>query len=180
MQEMRVQSLGQDNPSEEGMVTYSNILAWRSSMAEQPGELQSIGSQRVRHDWSDWALTYTQYEQQGWMQGYCNLTASECFSWCLSPREISDNLWHKCSLTSTCGTWLYLILYFTVPSRYVFENITIFLKIVEIICSSYLLTNSFHCWGEPMAYNLSIDESILQMQKRTCPRPNLSITFPWP
>ena len=36
-----------------GMATHSNILAWRIPWTEEPGGLQSIGSQRVRHDWSD-------------------------------------------------------------------------------------------------------------------------------
>ena len=43
--EMGVQSLGQEDPLEEGMATHSSILVWRI-----PGGLQSIGSQRVRHD----------------------------------------------------------------------------------------------------------------------------------
>ena len=47
---MQVQSLGQEDSLEEGMATHSNILAWRISWTEEPGELQSIGPQRVRHD----------------------------------------------------------------------------------------------------------------------------------
>ena len=50
MQETWVQSLGQEDPLEEGMATNSNILAWRIPWTEEPGRLQSIGSQRVRHD----------------------------------------------------------------------------------------------------------------------------------
>ena len=45
-----VQSLGQEDPLEEGMATHSSILAWRIPWTEEPGGLQSIGSQRVRHD----------------------------------------------------------------------------------------------------------------------------------
>ena len=45
-----VQSLGQEDPLEEGMATYSNILAWRIPWTEDPGGLQSVGSQKVRHD----------------------------------------------------------------------------------------------------------------------------------
>ena len=45
MQETRVQSLGQQDPLEEGMVTHSSILAWRISRIEEPGGLQSMGSQ---------------------------------------------------------------------------------------------------------------------------------------
>ena len=51
MQEMQVQSLGWEDPLEEGMATHSSILAWRIPWTEEPGGLQSIGSQRVRHNW---------------------------------------------------------------------------------------------------------------------------------
>ena len=47
---MRVQSLGQEDPLEKGMATNSSILAWRILWTEEPGGLQSKGSQRVRHD----------------------------------------------------------------------------------------------------------------------------------
>ena len=50
MQETQVRSLDQDNPLEEGMATHSSILAWRIPWTEEPGGLQSMGSQRVRHD----------------------------------------------------------------------------------------------------------------------------------
>ena len=50
MQEMQVQSLGQENHLEKGMATHSSILAWRISWTEEPGGLQSMGSQRVGHD----------------------------------------------------------------------------------------------------------------------------------
>ena len=50
IQEMQVQSLGLKNPLEEEMATHSNILAWTIPWTEEPGGLQSIESQRVRHD----------------------------------------------------------------------------------------------------------------------------------
>ena len=50
MRETQVQSLGQEDPLEEGMATYSSVLAWRIPWTEEPGGLQSMGSQRVRHD----------------------------------------------------------------------------------------------------------------------------------
>ena len=46
---MRVQSLSQEEPLEEGMAPHSSTLAWRIPWAEEPGGLQSTGSQRVRH-----------------------------------------------------------------------------------------------------------------------------------
>jgi len=45
-----VQSLGWEDPLEEGMATHSSILARRVPRIEEPGGLQSMGSQRVRHD----------------------------------------------------------------------------------------------------------------------------------
>ena len=50
MQETQVPSLVQEDPLEKGMATHSNILAWRIPWIEEPGRLQSKGSQRVRHD----------------------------------------------------------------------------------------------------------------------------------
>ena len=49
-QEMWVPSLGQEDPLEEEMASYSSILAWEIPGTEEPGGLQSMGSQRVRHD----------------------------------------------------------------------------------------------------------------------------------
>ena len=47
-QETQVQSLGQEDPLEKGF--HMSILAWRIPWTEEPGELQSMGSQRVGHD----------------------------------------------------------------------------------------------------------------------------------
>ena len=50
MQETQVQSLGQEDPLEEGMATHSSVLVWRIPGTEEPGGLPSMGSHRVRHD----------------------------------------------------------------------------------------------------------------------------------
>ena len=50
MRGTQVQSLGQEDPLAKGMSTHSSILAWRIPWTEEPGRLQSMGSQRVRHD----------------------------------------------------------------------------------------------------------------------------------
>ena len=50
VQETQVQSLGQEEPLEKEMATHSSTLAWEFPWTEEPGELQSMGSQRVRHD----------------------------------------------------------------------------------------------------------------------------------
>ena len=49
VQEIQVQSLAREDPLEKGMATHSSILAWRFPWTEEPGGLQSMGSQRVRH-----------------------------------------------------------------------------------------------------------------------------------
>ena len=49
---------GQEDPLEEGMATHSNTPAWRIPWTEEPGGLQSIGSQGIRQDWSDWACIH--------------------------------------------------------------------------------------------------------------------------
>ena len=50
MQETQVQSLGWEDTLEKGMAIHSSILAWRIPWTEEPGGLQSVGSQKVRHD----------------------------------------------------------------------------------------------------------------------------------
>ena len=50
MQETWVQSLGWENPLEKEMATHSSTLAWKITWTEEPGRLQSMGSQRVGHD----------------------------------------------------------------------------------------------------------------------------------
>ena len=48
--ETQVQSLGLEDPLEKDMATHSNILAWKIPQMEEPGRLQSMGLQTVRHD----------------------------------------------------------------------------------------------------------------------------------
>ena len=50
MQETQVQSLDQEDPLEKEISTHSSILVWRIPWTEEPVELQSMGSQRVRHN----------------------------------------------------------------------------------------------------------------------------------
>ena len=59
MQEMWVRSLRQEDPLEKEMATHSGILAWEILWREKPGGLQSMGSQRVRHN-----LATKQQQQQ--------------------------------------------------------------------------------------------------------------------
>ena len=50
MRETWIRSLGQEDPLEKDMATHSSTLAWRIPWTEEPGRLQSMGSQRVGHD----------------------------------------------------------------------------------------------------------------------------------
>ena len=52
MRETLVRSLGQENPLEKEMAILSSTFAWKTSWTEEPGRLQSMGLQRVRHDWA--------------------------------------------------------------------------------------------------------------------------------
>ena len=52
MRETRLWSLGQEDPLEKEMATHSSTLAWKIPWREEPGRLQSMGSQRVGHDWA--------------------------------------------------------------------------------------------------------------------------------
>ena len=51
-QEMQVWFLGWEDPLEKEMATHSSILDWKIPWSEEPGRLQSMGSQKVRHDWA--------------------------------------------------------------------------------------------------------------------------------
>ena len=57
MRETWVWSLGWEDPLEKGTTTYSSILAWRIPWTEEPGRLQSMGSQRIGHNWE--TITFT-------------------------------------------------------------------------------------------------------------------------
>ena len=59
MQDTRVQSLGLENSLEKVIATHSSVLAWRIPWTEQPGGLQSMGSQRVGYNWITNTHTYT-------------------------------------------------------------------------------------------------------------------------
>ena len=59
MQDTWVSSLGREDTLEKEMATPSSILAWRIPWTEDPGGLQSLGSQRVRHDWATNTFIFT-------------------------------------------------------------------------------------------------------------------------
>ena len=58
-QEIQIRSLGQeDSPQRRKMATRSSILAWKIPWTEEPDRLQSLGSQRLGHDWKDWSCMH--------------------------------------------------------------------------------------------------------------------------
>ena len=61
MQETQVRSLGQEDPLEKEMATHSSTLAWKIPQTEERGRLQSLGSQRVGHNWATSLLCYKIY-----------------------------------------------------------------------------------------------------------------------
>ena len=58
MQKIWVQSLGHEDPLEKGMATHCSILAWRIPWTEEPGGLQSMGSQKVGQDFATNTFTF--------------------------------------------------------------------------------------------------------------------------
>ena len=58
MWETQVWILGWEHPPEKGMATQSSIFAWRIPWTEEPVGLESVGSQRVRHDWENNTLLH--------------------------------------------------------------------------------------------------------------------------
>ena len=69
-QEMGVQSLGWEEPLEEEVVTHSSNLAWRIPWIEEPGRLQSLGSQRVRQNLSNLATVTIHLKVFVWACGF--------------------------------------------------------------------------------------------------------------
>ena len=84
VQEIWFQSLSHEDPLEKEMATHSNILAWRILWSEEPGGLQSLGSQRVRHNWATntftllkkmyrWKIITWKYAPHHMLSGKCKL-----------------------------------------------------------------------------------------------------------
>ena len=90
MQKTQVRSLGQEDPLEEEMATHSSILSWRIPWTEESGRLQSMGLQRVGHNWatehthssSNWSSLYSiphvkvsisHYYQFYYIPAFCSL-----------------------------------------------------------------------------------------------------------
>ena len=91
MRETWVWSLAWEDPLEEGMATHSSVLAWRSPWTEEPGGLQSMELQRLRHDWvtkhstSQWAHLFKTVECTKIHQEWTLRSALDfAWLWCIS------------------------------------------------------------------------------------------------
>ena len=79
MQEAKVRSLGREDPLEKEIATHSSILAWRIPWTEKPSGLQSMGSQRVGHDWvTSLELNYLDF--RGLLSNGSDLVAKSCLT----------------------------------------------------------------------------------------------------
>ena len=102
MPETWVQSLGGEDPLEEIMATYTSILSWRIPRTEDLGGLQSVGSQRVEHDWATNTATTTKATP------FC------VWVWALTPwlsgssqwPSLSVPCWGRCCAWSLSRVWL--------------------------------------------------------------------------
>ena len=117
MQEKWVWFLGWDDPLEKAMATHSSIFAWRNPWTEEPGRLQFMGLQRVRHDWACThgssifsflrnliqfstviALIYiSNISSQMFL--FLQILANICYLWSVFHDRHSD----KCEVISHCG-----------------------------------------------------------------------------
>ena len=93
MWETRVRSLGWDDPLEKEMATHLSTLAWKIPWTEEPNRLQSMGSQRVEHDW-------------------VTSQNSKCLDECL------DSGWSKEQGKATVEYWGQMILWFKYSTHY--------------------------------------------------------------
>ena len=98
-QETWVLSLDQEDLLEEEMATHLNILAWKIQQKEEPGGLQSMGSQSVRHDWAH-VCTHTHTHSLSWdtkvstptcletseLHRFCTNNMDLTFTSCLPPK----------------------------------------------------------------------------------------------
>ena len=96
-------SLGWEDPLEEDKATHSTIPAWRIPWTEEPGELQSIGSQRVRHDWSDLTHARTYWIQAIWRRFVISLNLSKLWFVFFPQMRIACNWRVSCSAGHRVG-----------------------------------------------------------------------------
>ena len=98
MCETWVQSLGWEDPLEKGRATNSGILDWRIPWKEEPGTLQSMRSQRVRHNWR---TNDTHWEKKG---GWSRTWESDLHETVLLSQDLEYESWscHQCQTSLFC------------------------------------------------------------------------------
>ena len=101
LQETWVRSLGWEDPLEKEMAIHSSILAWRIPWTEEPGGLQSTGSQRVRHDWA----TSLHLAPLGRLQVWYHFPSNHWFLW---PTDIKVCLVGTVTIKDVLTTIKYL------------------------------------------------------------------------
>ena len=101
MQETWVSSLGQKDPLEKGMSTHSSILAWRIPWTEDPCRLQSVGLQRVGHNWGTNTILSSAFVPLGWCANDSPTT------WLMLPSLVvwHTEAWMTLHASETWGKW---------------------------------------------------------------------------
>ena len=102
-------SLGWEDTLEKGTATHSSILAWRIPWTEEPGGLQSIGSQRVRHEWATFTFTclHIVSSSQNFLRPRCSASqlplGSLRWGWRKNPLVLLPMELKSVPLTSLCN-----------------------------------------------------------------------------
>ena len=103
MQETWVQSPGREGPLKKEMATHSSTFAWKAPWMEEPGRLQSMGSQRVRRDWATSLVHYVWEDARAW--AHWNHSFVMCLSY-LGPGSCVFTSWVSSGLTVGSGCYL--------------------------------------------------------------------------
>jgi len=132
MQETWVPTLGQEDPLEKEMANQSSILAWKIPWTEEPGGLQSTGSQRVRHDWATSPFTFCVYRHQKfWRESPTEITSTE-----ITSEEV---LWYSAQVGMKREVSPFFFFHFIFFTNYVKVNFKTWLCITFIIKENKLL-----------------------------------------
>ena len=113
MRETRARSLGREDPLEKEMATHSSTLAWKIPWMEEPGRLQSVGLQRVRHYWVTslhfFIPDFPNQNLQGWEVGICLLSwALQLTLMCIQVEGTltgGEGAWKECGSGHTVLSW---------------------------------------------------------------------------
>ena len=134
---MQVRSLGQEDPLEKEVATHSSILAWSIPWTEEPGGLQSMGSQRLKHDWSGHTHTKRHISQTPVPRLFLSFNSGVCFTGNVLKTEMR-------AVTFTSGKGM------RGKAWYVAQPAQMLLLLMAIMCGQWLqscltLLNSMAC-----------------------------------